>query len=454
MCLRSVVMVVMICGYVSADFNVSHLIRDVLLKNYDREVRPVRNPSHPVNVSLSFGIRNIIKLDMRTQKFVLFGWLSVHWHDDFLTWDVESYPVTDVRMDARMVWRPELVVFNTVAELDTMIKQETRVVVQNDGKVTWYPGGLFKTFCSVDISRYPLDTQTCAVEILSWTADNDLVNGTFLSPAFELSSLTEPHPEWRLVDTQAVYTLRPSNYWLLSFKFVLRRRVMFYMVNIVLPIVLLSVMSCVVFLLPVDSGEKMTVSVTVFLSFTVFMTLINDSLPKNSDSFSLFSAYVASQMAFSVFSTFMAAVTVFILGKDCAATSSSQHSSQLTRRKSSYASVDSCFTPKSRASTISTMDAMYYSNSSTPPSLEMDVKDGQKTPQEATNRHSLCKTDVQSGHRSSFGSKAWCLLKNNGQLTSGEKRLLSQALDKLCLLVTVGINICAFLLFALLMLFT
>ena len=195
--------------------NESYLIRQVLMKNYDPIVRPVADSSHSMNLDVSIGIKSFIQLDMKRQTLVTFGWLTVSWLDQFLAWDSEKYGVRGLTLPADVVWRPELVIFNTVTALDQLQDQKIKVTVEPSGRVWWYPGGLLQTFCSIDISHYPFDTQACSIEVMSWTADISVLNGTFADPAFEDSS-TENHPEWELVNMEAVYELRSTNYWMLS----------------------------------------------------------------------------------------------------------------------------------------------------------------------------------------------------------------------------------------------
>ncbi|XP_076469984.1 neuronal acetylcholine receptor subunit alpha-7-like [Babylonia areolata] len=253
------------------------------MKGYDPLVRPVVNFSQPVYLRLSMGLKSFIELDMKKQTLVCFGWLGVVWHDHFLRWDLDQFPFHKVQLTPDMVWRPDLVIYNTVDDLDQLEDQKRKVIIESTGKVTWYPGGLFQTTCSIDIFHYPLDTQTCSVEISTWSSSNEDIK-VFADPAFENTNSLETHPEWALVRKKAEYTYLSSiNYWRVQFTFVLRRKVTFYILNMILPMLLLSLMNCLVFLLPEDSGEKMTVSVTMFLSFAVFLSLINTSLPQNSD---------------------------------------------------------------------------------------------------------------------------------------------------------------------------
>ena len=179
----------------------------------------------------------------------------------------------------------------------------------------WYPGGLFQTYCTVNITYYPFDTQLCSIDIITWSLPEQFLNGTFADPVFDFLDIFENHPAWDLVNTDAEYELRPTGYWLLKFKILIKRKTMFYIINIILPITLLSSLNSLVFILPAQSGEKMTVSVTSFLSLAVFVSFINEALPQNSDSLCFFSVYVMVQMFLSLCSTAVCALTVSLVHK-------------------------------------------------------------------------------------------------------------------------------------------
>lgn len=65
------------------------------------------------------------------------------------------------------------------------------------------------------------------------------------------------------------------------------------------PILLLSVLNPLVFILPVDSGERVSFAVTIFLSFAVFLTLINDNMPKSSEPMAAISYFLIVIMCMS-----------------------------------------------------------------------------------------------------------------------------------------------------------
>ena len=62
--------------------------------------------------------------------------------------------------------------------------------------------------------------------------------------------------------------------------------------NIFLPIMLLSILNICVFILPVESREKASFVVTVFLSLAVFLTIVNGIIPENSGKISILNIFV------------------------------------------------------------------------------------------------------------------------------------------------------------------
>lgn len=101
----------------------------------------------------------------------------------------------------------------------------------------------------------------------------------------------EPNPVWALQDTSwSIQEDSTDSY--ISFQIQLRRHASYVMLNVFIPVFLLTVLNVCVFLLPCDSGEKNSYAVTVFLSFAVFLTMMSGILPENADAVALFSVYL------------------------------------------------------------------------------------------------------------------------------------------------------------------
>lgn len=94
--------------------------------------------------------------------------------------------------------------------------------------------------------------------------------------------------EWEVDSTRADWNITvlpccPGNgYAHVVFTLSLRRRYKFYLMNIVLPCLMLSALILVGFLLPPDAGEKISLGISVLLAFTVFLLMIADSIPRTS----------------------------------------------------------------------------------------------------------------------------------------------------------------------------
>ena len=62
----------------------------------------------------------------------------------------------------------------------------------------------------------------------------------------------------------------------------MRRHSAFYLWNLVTPLFCLVVLTCVQFIIPLDSGERISYAVTVTLALTVFQMFFVDQLPETS----------------------------------------------------------------------------------------------------------------------------------------------------------------------------
>ncbi len=67
------------------------------------------------------------------------------------------------------------------------------------------------------------------------------------------------------------------------FTLVMRRKPLYYVMNIMLPCLMLSLLDLLVFCLPPESGEKVSLGITVLLSFSVFLLVIADNVPQTSE---------------------------------------------------------------------------------------------------------------------------------------------------------------------------
>merc|ERR1711997_1078917 len=81
---------------------------------------------------------------------------------------------------------------------------------------------------------------------------------------------------------EVFYDCCPEPYLDVTFVIKIRRRTLYYFFNLIVPCVLIASMAVLGFTLPPDSGEKLSLGVTVLLSLTVFQQSISDAMPVTS----------------------------------------------------------------------------------------------------------------------------------------------------------------------------
>ena len=75
----------------------------------------------------------------------------------------------------------------------------------------------------------------------------------------------------------------PEPFAHIKYYLVFKRYPKFYIYYLILPCLLLSVLSLLVFYLPPDCGEKLTLAITNLLALTVFQQIIAEHIPPSTD---------------------------------------------------------------------------------------------------------------------------------------------------------------------------
>ena len=68
-----------------------------------------------------------------------------------------------------------------------------------------------------------------------------------------------------------------------TIQFVFKRKPLFYIFNLIVPCMIIMSMVLLGFFLPPESGERITLSITVLLAMAVFLQLAAENLPRNSE---------------------------------------------------------------------------------------------------------------------------------------------------------------------------
>ncbi|XP_064608745.1 acetylcholine receptor subunit alpha-like 1 isoform X2 [Liolophura sinensis] len=226
----------------------------------------------------------------------------------------------------------ELDIFS--ADGDFIITLLTKAKVHHTGRLVWEPPAIYKSYCPIDVEFFPFDMQECFMKFSSWTYDglqvdlqhfcslNDNKTKSIL-PSNDEIVITQgidltgyyQNVEWDIINVTArrnvkFYQCCPEPYPDITFNVTIRRRTLFYSVNLMVPCMSISCMCVLVFYLPSDSGEKITLSISILLALTVFFLLLSDLIPPTSFVIPLIGKYLLFTM---IVVTMSIILTIFVL---------------------------------------------------------------------------------------------------------------------------------------------
>ena len=103
--------------------------------------------------------------------------------------------------------------------------------------------------------------------------------------------------EWDLLAVKAqkyekFYPCCSEPYPDLKFNITIRRKTLFYTVNLIFPCVIICSVTVLLFYMPANSGEKITMSMTILTSLIIFLLLVADINPSTSLATPLIGKYV------------------------------------------------------------------------------------------------------------------------------------------------------------------
>jgi len=98
----------------------------------------------------------------------------------------------------------------------------------------------------------------------------------------------------------------------IEFRIVLRRKPLFYTVILIIPTVLMAFLSMMVFYLPAECSEKITLAISILLALVVFLLLVSKILPPTSDTIPLMAKYLLMTFVMNIITILVTVVIINI----------------------------------------------------------------------------------------------------------------------------------------------
>ncbi|CAH1790357.1 unnamed protein product [Owenia fusiformis] len=290
-----------------------------LLKQYKPTSRPVLAQNNTINVTMDLALNQLRDLNEPDQYLLVVVWFRYWWIDEHLTWDPNEWSnITELRFHRDEIWKPDIMIYNHADEErhSAEVLGEYFINVYSNGSVYWPVPAMIKTTCKVDVTYYPFDTQRCPIKFGSWSYHGFHLD---LHPKNDTGDLTNfiSHGEWKILEFPAVrtsllYGCCDEPYIDVTYTVVMQRKPMFYIFNLMLPCVLLMGVAMLVFYLPSESGEKVSLAVTLLLSMTVFLLVIAENMPPTSDVIPLIGQFFGATIVILGLSTVLTVIQLNI----------------------------------------------------------------------------------------------------------------------------------------------
>lgn len=270
-----------------------------LLGNYNRLSPPAILPV----ARMQMNMQNIIEMDTAVQSIKLQAWFRQYWRDERLTWDPAEWGGrTSYIMPRDLIWTPDVVVYETIEQ---SVPFEVMAQVYHTGDLFSAQPTTITMHCLMQLDDFPFDTQTCNFTLGSWN-----MNGFQLGvlPRLDGDSNQVPvvidgfhqHTEFKLIEARSVYENQyysccPEPYPTIKFFLQIRREYLAYTYSIILPLIVSTAVGFCSFVLTPDSGERISLSVTVLLTVVAIYLVAHDEVPKVNRWTMISSLYMVSQ---------------------------------------------------------------------------------------------------------------------------------------------------------------
>ncbi|XP_078659264.1 neuronal acetylcholine receptor subunit alpha-10-like [Branchiostoma floridae x Branchiostoma belcheri] len=257
----------------------SQLLLDKFEKSpYSKELPPGKDV---VNVTVAGRVKDIIDLDESSHTVTTDVIFQLSWLDGRLAWLPALYDQVEVvTVDHGRLWTPHLKLLRSADRASGRFP-EIDLTVSSEGVVTWVIETLVMTTCDLDHFHFPFDNMSCSVCV---AGTHHLTNSFGCSHGNATSSpdvlrcdspVRMESGEWRVTIELGVDSEKAC------LNMDLKRNPTYHMCTTVSPVIVLALIMCVTFLIPIGKGDRLQYGMKILLAMFVSLVVVNEILPKS-----------------------------------------------------------------------------------------------------------------------------------------------------------------------------
>ncbi|XP_053300368.1 5-hydroxytryptamine receptor 3A isoform X1 [Pleuronectes platessa] len=283
-------------------------------------MRPVKNWTTTTVVSLDMLLFGILEVDEKSQTVTTQVQTQMSWRNEFLNWNSSNFcGIKMLTVPRNMLWVPDVSIQEDTSDTGT-IRNSPLVTLTSNGWVSASGRQRLTTTCQFKLYLFPFDTQRCKITFGSMNYDAESMILRTINSQETLSSVSElimiTQGEWELLNMTIIYdSLEKQNVAesRLIYTVIIMRKPMLYVINLIVPLFYFLILDLASFFIRV---EKLSFKVTLLLSISVLLLLLQDMLPSTEAKLPLMASFCVWVFALVGLSILEAMLIDFLLGFD------------------------------------------------------------------------------------------------------------------------------------------
>ncbi|EPB79130.1 Neurotransmitter-gated ion-channel ligand binding domain protein [Ancylostoma ceylanicum] len=310
------------------DIPLIRLTRDLLAKDkYDVRVRPIIDHTKTLKVHISISLYQIIEVDEPSQNIKLNVWMIQKWKDEYLSWDPRDYGmINSTIIPFKYLWIPDTYLYNSVKMSRDETERYMNIQVEslhwkgeNGSQLSFLYPAIYTITCRLNIRFFPYDRQNCTLTISSWTNSKSALD-YYADAEVNLASYI-PNEEWdvksfKIFRHEYKYACCAEPWVILQASLVIQRKPLYYIVNLIIPTSIITIVSITGFFTPAstddDRTEKINLGITTLLAMSILMLMVSDQMPTTSEFVPLIAWFYLSIIIIVSIGTFLTSVVLSV----------------------------------------------------------------------------------------------------------------------------------------------
>ncbi|KAI6187102.1 hypothetical protein M3Y98_00206000 [Aphelenchoides besseyi] len=274
---------------------------------YDRRIRPFAEDDRAVQVHMSIVLGILIDIRENEQIACYVVSHTQRWIDRRLTWRPREWNGTkELIAPLADVWQPRIFVYNSMLTTDMLPHAKNDVRLKYTGEIKINVPQYLEAICRLSIENFPFDYEYCAIALASPLLTIQEMECISHQPLPDQSYFAG-NAEWELINVTARHMSFSEEGEIRSeiqYIFLFRRKAIFYIAVIVIPIMLISALSLMgIFSTIADNearNDKAGLGLSSLLSLSVILGILSDALPRT-NSLPLLGVYILTVILICAF---------------------------------------------------------------------------------------------------------------------------------------------------------